>query len=70
MAQRLRSGMADGACGDYSADQITAGIAEAVKARDFPAVVSLLKLLALRDPRQAAVVYESMMAVLDGRMGG
>jgi len=34
------------------------------------AVVSLLKMLAVRDPRQAEVVYESMMAVLDGRLGG
>jgi len=53
----------------YTADQITAGIAEAVKARDFPAVVSLLKMLAVRDPRQAEVVYESMLAVLDGSSG-
>ena len=58
--------MADG----YTADQITAGIAEAVKARDFPAVVSLLKMLAFRDPRQAEVVYDSTMAVLDGRIDG
>jgi len=49
---------------DYTPDQITAGIAEAVKARDFPAVASLLKMLAVRDPRQAEVVYESMRAVL------
>jgi len=53
----------------YTAEQITAGIAEAVKARDFPAVVSLLKMLAVRDPRQAEVVYESMLAVLDGSSG-
>ena len=49
----------------YTAEQITQGIAEAIKARDFPAVVSLLKMLAVRDPRQAEVVYESMMAGLD-----
>ena len=54
---------------DYTPEQITAGIAEAVKARDFPAVVSLLKMLAVRDPRQAEVVYESMLAVLDGSSG-
>ena len=58
--------MADG----YTAEQITAGIAEAVKVRDFPAVVSLLKMLAVRDPAKAQVVYDSMMAVLDGRIGG
>jgi len=51
---------------DFTAEQITAGIAEAVKARDFPAVVSLLKMLALKDPAQAEVVYQSMLAVLEG----
>ena len=49
----------------YSAEQITAGIAEAVKAHDFPAVISLLKMLALTDPVQAEIVYTSMLAVLD-----
>jgi len=54
---------------EYTAEQITQGIAGAIKARDFPAVVALLKMLAVRDPRQAEVVYESMMAVLNGRIG-
>ena len=49
----------------YTADEICEGIAEALKARDFPAVVSLLKMLACRDPYRAQVVYESMTAVLD-----
>ena len=53
---------------EYTAEQITAGIAVAVKAHDFPAVVSLLKMLAVRDPRQAQVVHESMLAALEGRM--
>ena len=52
---------------EYTTDQITAGIAEAIKAKDFPAVVSLLKMLALKDPHQAEVVYESMLAVLESR---
>ena len=50
---------------DYTPTQIEEGIAEAVKARDFPAVISLLKMLALRDPHRAEVVYESMTTVLD-----
>jgi hypothetical protein len=49
----------------YTATQIEEGIAEALKARDFPAVISLLKMLAFRDPRRAKVVYESMTTVLD-----
>ena len=49
----------------YTADQIEAGIAEAVKARDFPAVVSLLRMLACRDPHRAGVMYEAVTAVLD-----
>ena len=50
---------------DYTPAQIEEGIANALKARDFPAVVSLLKMLALRDPHRAKVVYESMTTVLD-----
>ena len=50
---------------EYTATQIEEGIAEALKARDFPAVVSLLKMLACRDPYRAEVVYGAMTAVLD-----
>ena len=50
---------------DCTPAQIEAGIALAIKEHDFPAVVSLLKMLAVRDPRRAEVVYGSMMAVLD-----
>ena len=50
---------------DYTPAQIEEGIAAALRARDFPAVVSLLKMLACRDPYRAQVVYESMTAVLD-----
>ena len=49
----------------YTAAQIEEGIAEALKARDFPAVVSLLKMLACRDPFRAEVVYGAMTAFLD-----
>ena len=52
---------------DWTADQITASIAQAIKARDFPAVVALLKMLALKDPHQAEVVYQSLLAVLESR---
>jgi len=50
----------------YAPGQIEAGIAEAIRARDFPAVVSLLKMLATVDPHRAGVVYGAMLAVLDG----
>ena len=45
-------------------EQVMAGIAKAIQAHDFEAVITLLKVLAVKDPRQAEVVYESMMAVL------
>lgn len=45
---------------DYTADQICDGIASALKERDFPAVVSLLTMLAVRDPARAQVVYDAM----------
>ena len=38
--------------------------AHAVEARDFEIIPALIKTLALQDPRQAEVAYESMMAVL------
>ena len=50
---------------EYTTGQIEAAIAEAIRAHDFPAVVSLLKMLALRDPHRAEFVYEAMLAVLD-----
>jgi len=50
--------------GEWTPDQITRLIAEAVKARDLKAVPHLIALLALRDPHQAEVVRESMLAVL------
>jgi hypothetical protein len=49
---------------EWTAGQITEAIALAVKVHDFKAVVALIKMLAVRDPRQAEVVYESMLAVL------
>jgi len=49
---------------DWMPDKLMALIAEAVEARDFEAVPYLIALLAVKDPHQAEVVYESMMAVL------
>lgn len=51
----------------YTRDQICRGIVEAIKAHDFPAVISLLKMLAVKDPGAAEVVYQSMHAALEGR---
>lgn len=53
----------------FTPDEICQGIASAIKAKDFSAVISLLKLLALADPVKAEVVYQSMLAVLDGSVG-
>jgi hypothetical protein len=49
---------------EFTADQIMQGISAAIKARDFEAVVALIKMLAIVDPQQAEIVYESMLAVL------
>lgn len=45
----------------YSADEILAAIHAALRARDFPAVSSLLHMLALKDPASA----EAILAVVD-----
>jgi hypothetical protein len=47
-----------------SSEQVMEGIAKAIKAHDFEVVVTLLKVLAVKDPHQAELVYGSMMAVL------
>ena len=47
-----------------TAEQVVEGIAKAVKAHDFEAVNVLLRVLAVKDPHQAEVVYESMLAML------
>jgi hypothetical protein len=49
---------------EFTADQIMQGIPAAIKAKDFKAVVALLKMLAMVDPYKAELVYESMLAVL------
>ena len=48
-----------------SPEQVMTGIANAIKARDFEAVIALLKVLAIKDPHQAEIVYTAMLAVLD-----
>jgi hypothetical protein len=49
----------------YTADQITEAIALAVRAHDMPAVVSLLKRLAVTDPVQAQAVYDTLKLGLE-----
>jgi hypothetical protein len=46
------------------------GIAKALKAHDFEAVITLLRVLAVKDPHQAGIVYEAMAAVLAGGEDG
>ena len=53
---------------EFTADEILAGIASAVKAHDFKAVDGLLKLLAVTDPCRAEIVWTVMRAALDDRM--
>lgn len=42
-------------------DQIMTAIASALEARDFPAVVALMKMLAVRDPASAQLIYDVIM---------
>ena len=52
-----------------SVEEITEAIADAVRAHDFPAVVSLMKMLALRNPDLAQSIYDAMMGAFDGAPG-
>lgn len=45
---------------EFTAEQITAGIAKAIKARDFEAVPGLIRLLALQDPDAAQSVLDAV----------
>jgi hypothetical protein len=66
--------MSDGAFTDditefyrpLTAEHVMGGIAKAVKAHDFEAAITLLRLLAVKDPHQAERVYEAIAAVLAG----
>lgn len=51
-------------------EQVMGGIAKALKAHDFEAVITLLRVLAVKDPHQAGIVYEAMAAVLAGGEDG
>jgi hypothetical protein len=46
---------------EWSADQILAAIAAAMKAGDMPAVAGLMRMLAVRDPASASAI----LAVID-----
>lgn len=53
--------------GDWTADQITEAIALAIGGHDFKAVTSLIRMLAVKDPHRAELVYESVKAGLSIR---
>lgn len=53
---------------EFTAAQIEHAIATAIKERNFPMVIDLLKLLALKDPERARVVYDVL--VIATRAGG
>lgn len=46
-----------------TAEQIMTGISAAIKDRDWLAVEGLMKLLAIKDPESAQIVYDTMIAV-------
>lgn len=48
---------------DWTADQLMTLIAEAIEAHDLEAVPHLIALLAFKDPHQAEVVHQSILAV-------
>jgi hypothetical protein len=45
-------------------EQVTAGIAAAIRDRDWLAVEGLVKLLALKDPEAAQAVYDTLSAAV------
>jgi hypothetical protein len=45
----------------FTPDQVMAGIAAAIQARDWEAVEGLLKILAVKDPFQAQLVYDMLI---------
>ncbi len=47
-----------------TADDLTAGIANAIRARDFPAMADMLRMLTTADPRQAGRVCETIRTAL------
>lgn len=53
---------------EFTAAQIEHAIAMAIKERNFPMVIDLLKLLALKDPERAQAVYDVL--VMATRTGG
>lgn len=55
---------------DYTADQIVAGIRNALAARDVHAVPPLIQMLALRDARLAEDVLDVITRALDGDREG
>lgn len=47
-------------------DQVMAGIGRAIEARDWEAVEGLLKILAVKDPWQAQMVYDMLIFAAAG----
>lgn len=53
---------------EFTAAQIEHAIAMAIKERNFPMVIDLLKLLALKDPERAQIVYD-VLCIATARHG-
>ena len=47
-------------------DALCDGIAAAIRSRDFKAVIALLHVLALRDPRKAQAAHDMVLAACEG----
>jgi hypothetical protein len=45
----------------YTDAQLIGAIAAALRASDMPAVVGLLKMLAVQNPREAEIIYDAIM---------
>jgi hypothetical protein len=50
--------------GGFTADQIEAGIARALRDRELTVIPSLIKLLAVKDPPRAQAVFDTISAGL------
>lgn len=55
--------MTTGAKRELTADDLTTGISQAIRARDFPAVVDMLRALAWIDPYRAQDIYDLLARV-------
>jgi hypothetical protein len=54
----------------YTADQIADAIPHAIRSHDFTAAISLINILAVRDPQRARAMLNAIHAALDLAQAG